>query len=302
MSNDDKSDAQSAKPTRVQRPVTTWHGDLFRIPQPLKAVFDKFPLVTYGENELPARAPRARDEHILHVFTMEQGAKDGRPSFNPACLKWQAYFKFHDIPFCTFVSSNHASPSGALPFLLPGGSSSKDPVPSNKLKKWTASQQPGKQIADPDDLRFEAYASLIDSRIRVAWLFQLYLNPANASVLGRLYITPCSSNILVQQAIGHQLRAAAETELIKASASNTIIEDDILRDAEDAFDALGSLLGNDEWLFGQAKPGLADASLFAYTQLILDDGLGWQQNKLADLVRRHGNLVRHQQRIEQVYF
>jgi metaxin len=25
----------------------------------------------------------------LHVFTTEEDAKNGRPSFNPGCLKWQ---------------------------------------------------------------------------------------------------------------------------------------------------------------------------------------------------------------------
>lgn len=74
-------------------PAATWsqqrQDSIFRIPAPLKRVFDKFPLVQYAENEFPLRAPKGKDQHVLHVFTTEKDAKDGRPSFNPGCLKWQ---------------------------------------------------------------------------------------------------------------------------------------------------------------------------------------------------------------------
>lgn len=63
--------------------------DLFAIPPPVKRVFDKVPLVTYEANELPARAPRDRGENVLYVFTTEDDAQNGRPSFNPSCLRWQ---------------------------------------------------------------------------------------------------------------------------------------------------------------------------------------------------------------------
>ena len=98
------------------------------IPRPLKRLFDRYPLVTYAPNELPVRAPLDRrrwyrhrgrqyesggkagwredgqgmelrleyeqeqeqeQEHKLYMFTSEEGAKQGWPSFNPGCLKWQ---------------------------------------------------------------------------------------------------------------------------------------------------------------------------------------------------------------------
>lgn len=70
---------------------------LFSIPPSVKRVFNKFPLVVYTENELPLRAPLDWHTHILHVFTTLEDAKTGRPSFNPACLKWQVG--------CTHVSA-----------------------------------------------------------------------------------------------------------------------------------------------------------------------------------------------------
>lgn len=61
---------------------------LFTIPAPIKRLFDKFPLITYPTNEIPQRA-HSNDANQLFVFTDAPGARKGRPSFNPQCLKWQ---------------------------------------------------------------------------------------------------------------------------------------------------------------------------------------------------------------------
>lgn len=75
-----------------------------------------------------------------------------------------------------------------------------------------------------------------------------------------------------------------------------------MRDAEEAISALSELLGDDEWFFALANPGMLDASVFAYTHLLLDMGLGWAENRLGQSLMRYGNLARHQQRIAEVYF
>ena len=68
---------------------------IFRVPAPLKRVFDKFPLVSYEENALPLRAPLKGDAHKLYVFTTDEDARNAKPSFNPACLKWQVRSERH---------------------------------------------------------------------------------------------------------------------------------------------------------------------------------------------------------------
>lgn len=91
MPTDDQTPAAPARKNVVPsspRVSASW----FEIPPPVKRVFDKYPLVTYAANELPLRAPRSRDQHVLHIFTTEENAKEGKPSFNPACLKWQVGF------------------------------------------------------------------------------------------------------------------------------------------------------------------------------------------------------------------
>ncbi len=104
--------------------------------------------------------------------------------------------KFEDIPFVTVASSNHASPTGALPFLLPSAQSpSTAAVPSSRIQRWvrdvtgaknnettiselgTESQQGlvrgGAASAARDvssDMRYEAYIALLDHRIRNAYV------------------------------------------------------------------------------------------------------------------------------------
>lgn len=62
----------------------------FTTPAPIKRLFDKFPLTTYPPNELPHRKERIGAQFTLYVFATEESVREGRPSFNPGCLKWQA--------------------------------------------------------------------------------------------------------------------------------------------------------------------------------------------------------------------
>lgn len=106
----------------------------------------------------------------------------------------------------------------------------------------------------------------------------------------------------MRAAIAYQLRVAAEAEVIKSCGTNGISILDLIRDAQEAFQAMATLLGDEKWFFGQANPGLFDASVFAYTHNILDESLGWKYNFLDDLVRKHENLVQHRERILEQYF
>jgi metaxin len=63
--------------------------DFFSIPVPVKQLFNLVPVVTYPPNQLPLRAPKPARIPSLYVFSKDQDAAAGRPSFNPSCLKWQ---------------------------------------------------------------------------------------------------------------------------------------------------------------------------------------------------------------------
>lgn len=127
-------------------------------------------------------------------------------------------------------------------------------------------------------------------------LYMLYLDSENfEAVARRLYVIPATTNSIVRSALGIQLQQAARDELLKTSQYIDVA--DLEGDAGSAFAALSSLLGEDEHFFGRPKPGLFDASVFAYTHLILDESMGWKQNRLAQLLREHSNLVQHRERV-----
>ena len=95
MADDDDDDHPGeahvrATPTPAPAPSQPHRSrDLFSIPTPLKRLFDRFPLRTYPSSGRPIRSPRQRDLVALYVFCNPQDEWQGRPSFNPACLKWQ---------------------------------------------------------------------------------------------------------------------------------------------------------------------------------------------------------------------
>lgn len=46
-------------------------------------------------------------------------------------------------------------------------------MPSKRLKRWAVAQQKAKgevATAEIDDVRYEAYQSLLESRVRIAWV------------------------------------------------------------------------------------------------------------------------------------
>ncbi|RYN42409.1 hypothetical protein AA0112_g1337 [Alternaria arborescens] len=277
---------------------------IFSVPTPIKQLFDQFPLVTYPANGFPQRAPQHHNAHVLYVFTTDEGAIRGAPSHNPACLKWQVYLKFSKIPFQVASANNHASPSGSLPFVIPSSSDPykrPQPVPSSKLQRW-AMNNSERAIEEPGDPRYEAYLSLLDHRIRRAWLYTIYLSPNFTTIAEPLYILPSSRNSFVRLAISRELRLAAETELLKFSS---IINDETLyNQADEAFATLEALLGKDDWFFGAQRPGLFDASVFAYTHLLLDQRLGkdWVDTRLRDALMARRHLVTHRNRVLARYF
>lgn len=74
-----------------------------------------------------------------------------------------------------------------------------------------------------------------------------------------------------------------------------------MRAADEAWSALDELL-DEEWFFEQQKPGLFDASVFAYTHLLLDEAMEWEENRLGDVMRGMERIVQHRERIKDMYY
>ncbi|KAK1255223.1 hypothetical protein MKX08_009218 [Trichoderma sp. CBMAI-0020] len=290
----------------------------FAVPAPVRELFKLFPLTTLPADPLPERAPeRTRPRPRLYVFARtDEDARHGRPSFNPQCLKWQTFLRIAGVEVDIVPSTNHASPSGALPFLLPPtiaqpSSSTTEPRPKptpalkptipltgSKIERYAkdhASHEiPTDSSSSPS--RIEAYEALLPQSLRPAWLLTLYLDPLNTSLLKTLYLPP--SPILQLPSL-HALRNAASAEILKTTRSAIISPDQLLSDATDALRSLSALLSDDEWFFGRPEPSLFDADVFAYTYLILDPQFGWaaDDHSLAKCLVKFGNLVEHRRRL-----
>ncbi|KAL8714949.1 MAG: hypothetical protein Q9225_006490 [Loekoesia sp. 1 TL-2023] len=276
-------------------------------PKPVKRLFDKFPLVTYPSNNLPRRKPIERGRNTLYIFARAGDQRNSVLSFNPSCLKWQTYLKLMGVDFVTKPSNNHASPTGSLPFLIPASYDNSletvPPIPSRKFQEW-ASKNGNTSRQEPEDMRYEAYMSLLDHRIRNAWLHTLYLTTANFdAVAKRLYITPETSSSLVHLSLTKTLQSAALEEIIKNSISPIVDVNALYRESDNAFSALSELLGDNDWFFGEDAPGLLDASVFAYTYLLCDKSMGWkeEEERLGKGLRegKWPNLVEHRRRIHE---
>ncbi|KAI9835048.1 MAG: hypothetical protein M1819_002600 [Sarea resinae] len=241
------------------------------------------------------------------------------------------------IPFTTIPSTNHASPTGSLPFLLPcSPSASKSttapkedappfPIPTTKLQKWARDQPAPASVPDePETERYEPYLALLDHNIRNAWgsvpttdrvlrrpiqLHTLYLSPLNAHLPASLYITPSTTFPPLRTHLSQSLATAAESALHTHLGPIVDIEA-LYRDAELALDALETLLqtrggkGNDTentgqapWFFSSPHPTYFDAAVFAYTHLLLDEGMGWRDTRLVSAVRKKTGLVKHRERV-----
>ncbi|KAI1453528.1 hypothetical protein F4805DRAFT_363125 [Annulohypoxylon moriforme] len=284
------SNTPNTKPNQKQSKMSGW----LAIPAPLARLFKKFPLLTYPPNELPARSPSARDVATLYVFISDRDALNGLPSFNPNCLKWQTFLKMAGVDFRVISSTNHASPSGALPFLLPP--SSPIPVPSTQLEQYAAENGTTK-IPDSSNPKIEAYESLLDDRIRNAWLYALYLSRANTALLSQLYINSVSASRIVRKTTLYHLRNAAEGDILRSSGTPVVNARALYEGARGAFEALSTVLGDEDWFFGTAQPGLFDAKVFSYTHLLLDERLVWGDWTLTEIVMEFPNLVAHRDRI-----
>ncbi|EFQ29191.1 uncharacterized protein GLRG_04335 [Colletotrichum graminicola M1.001] len=262
----------------------------FAVPAPVAALFRRFPLAVYPANDLPLRSPSRGDLPTLYVFVADDDAPRGRPSFNPSCLKWQK-----PVDECETVSLGLHSPTGS--------EKTFDLNAINGLDEHTTTEAQllSNVVRVNSCARSFAWATikpkaLLDTRLRTAWLYALYLAPDNATLLSRLYVRPASRNPLVRLALAHQVRSAAEAEVLKSTRAAAV---DPGGSTPTRNGGSGGSGGGREgrWFFGCQEPTLFDASVFAYTHLLLDGDLGWADRTLSDILAGFPGLVRHRERL-----
>ncbi|POR36987.1 Uncharacterized protein TPAR_02812, partial [Tolypocladium paradoxum] len=207
----------------------------------------------------------------------------------------QTYLRIARVDVDLVPSNNHASPSGSLPFLLPSSADARPDVPltGSKIARY-AQDRCSQDLHDISSPRLEVYLALLTQSIRPAWLHALYILPANTPLLAALYLP---GNILLRTPLLHTLRTAATAEVLNTTRRPLLSPPQLLADAADAFRSLAALLAEHEWFFAAHAPGMFDAEVFAYTYLILDEGMGWRDDALRTCLAGFPNLVRHSARL-----
>lgn len=99
----------------------------------------------------------------------------------------------------------------------------------------------------------------------------------------------------MRAALLSSLRGTAEGEVLSVTRSPFVNAEAIYAAAEEALSALADLLGEGEWFLGE--PTLFDASVFAYTNFLLDERFVWGDGRLRGLVKGFPKLVEHRERI-----
>ncbi|KAF3931959.1 Metaxin-3 [Dactylellina cionopaga] len=156
-------------------------------------------------------------------------------------------------------------------------------VPAPKLGQWIEDIAAGSvnQI-NTDSADYRAFTSLIDTSIRDAWLYALYVDPINLKNITIPSYTDSTPVWPINYLLGLQMRQAAIDSIQGNAGTSKITGRDIYSKAEEAWTALGALLGNDKWFFGAQDAGLFDASIFAYTHLIVNLNLAGSGQDLED--------------------
>lgn len=114
-----------------------------------------------------------------------------------------------------------------------------------------------------------------------------------------------TKSVILRAHLSHELQSAAQTELVNTNTKFTMKT--LYKDAARAFQALETLLGEDEWFFGRTYPDFLDAAVFAFVHLILDGGLvaegnSWRDEGLRSVLEGCRGLTEHRERIRSRYF
>lgn len=298
------------------------------IPKPIQTLFSHFPLRTLPANALPLHSTtihvHLNEQPTLHIFTHPSSPPaNNSPSPNPSCLRLQTLLHLSGAHFATVSSNNHASPSGALPFLTtPEGI-----VTAGRIKGYirrTNAQKVAEVALEANKL----YLALLEP-VRRAYLTALYLHDGNFNeICAPLYVQSASHSAIVRAALAPSLRQAAYdavttvgndavatdpwTWLRDCWQGARVDEETIAEEAEEALGALSTLLGERTWFAngkdeGKDAPGEMDASVFAYVHVILwlfaenredlHEARGKVAARLMSTIRRYENLVTHRRRV-----
>ncbi|KAI8641714.1 hypothetical protein BD408DRAFT_388539 [Parasitella parasitica] len=238
------------------------------------------------------------------LFIHGPGYRNSQASFDVDCLVIQMYLKFCGIDFdVNNINEPAASPSEKLPFLATvSGAVYNDQETINWVKETRHLE---KQLTnDKDREQAKAFVALVETKLKAALLFSMWLEPLNANqTTYKFYYghTPTPINMVVSY--------TKQKEIIQKllSSRDILIREEIYQDATQTLKALSVKLGDQTYFFGASEPTYTDAVIFSCLHSILsmpkivDGDFSDEERKqaatLGNLVRKHDNLVKYAKNI-----
>ncbi|KAK9350702.1 hypothetical protein V1505DRAFT_361499 [Lipomyces doorenjongii] len=255
-----------------------------KVPSLIKTVFDKFPLIKYAEAPLPSACIFPTPSEKLGTVFVQAITDD---LIYPQSIRLLTILKLAGVfdKFTTIPSSPHAAPkSGSVPYIfLPSRPKvDSDLLPrtiypeSKAFYRWLASIAPSFPAFDP--AQQNPLLSLVDVRLRDAWVLTLYLYPLNYSSifvprLSHGYSQSDRTKSILPQILAYTTSHDAQKLLRRSTGVPRITETtqkSIIANAEEALDALANILAvSGTFYLNGGKPGVLDAAVYGYLWPIL---------------------------------
>ncbi|RIA88955.1 hypothetical protein C1645_773609 [Glomus cerebriforme] len=271
----------------INMPDQTWRNAINNHPiqQSIRQFLNKFPLKThrslYGIRELD----------VPSLYIWGPGWKSGQEtSFDQECVKWQTFLKFGKFEFETKRSNEPLmSPSGKLPFLM---LSTDDVLVDDAIEKHvydSYSENLG-SLTNEQEANSQAYIAFADNKLRNALLYYLWCEPANELMTHKKYVGHYAKPL--DKVLFHKYKNLAVKELL--TRKPVLDKEEIYQEADEALQAISTVLGDTDYFFGSRLPTIIDAVIFSYIHVILNIPLR--------RVKVPPNLLKYSERIYNDYF
>ncbi|KAI9251962.1 hypothetical protein BY458DRAFT_523464 [Sporodiniella umbellata] len=258
----------------------------------------KFPLQLYPAVNEPYR-PK---QDTLYIY----GPSKRTQGFDMDCLQMQIYLNFCGIHYTTYpIHQPEASPSGNLPFLTTVAGAVYN---QHDIHRWLKERSMQKELTQ-HLASSQAFLSLIESTLKPAVLFSMWLEPLNAdectmdAYFGHLP-WPVKSLVFFkkQKQVTQQLLAQRDV----------LVREEVYHQAAQTLEALSVKLGQDPYFFQSTEPTWFDAVVFsvlhcALLNTIQDHGKHTKEDirqarTLSQLIRQHENLFHYVKSIHDTWF
>ncbi|KAI8880481.1 hypothetical protein K501DRAFT_335374 [Backusella circina FSU 941] len=277
------------------------YGELPRFELPACLEFLKlkqFPLKTFPAVYEPERPTQDT------LFIYGPGYRNTSGSFDVDCLQIQMYLKFCNVDYVISNSNEpEASPTEKLPFLATVVGSIYGEEEILNWVKETLNKE--KTLAsEKDQQQSKAFETLVQTKLKAALLFSMWLEPINASeITYKSYFGHVPSP--VDKVVSFKQQNKVVQSLL--ADRDILVREEIYQDAAKTLEALSVKLGDNTYFFGSSEPTWLDAVVFSHLHCILSmpqivdgqftDEERQQASTLHKLVRKHENLVKYSKAI-----